>query len=69
MAISAALTFSTVSCFLPLNFRILAVSFMAYHGAGHTVSLTLCAFQILLHEKPCEQVATDHDNDTDDYEE
>jgi len=42
---------------------------MACHGAGCAVSVTLCAFQILLLEKPREEVATDHDNDTDGYEE
>ena len=30
---------------------------------------TLCPFQILLLEKPREEVATDYDNDTDGYEE
>ena len=69
MAISAARTSSTVSSFLFLNFRILAVSFMACHGVGCAVSLTLCPFQILLLEKPREEVATDYDNDTDGYEE
>jgi len=68
-AINAARTFLTVSSFLPLNFRILAVSFMACHHAGCAVSITLCAFQILLREKPREQVATDHDNHTGNYEE
>jgi len=42
---------------------------MESHGVGCAVSLTLCPFQILLLEKPREEVATDYDNDTDGYEE
>jgi hypothetical protein len=66
MAISASNLFDGFEL-LVLNLRILALRFMECHGVGCAASGTLCAFQILLSEKPCEQVATDHDNDADNY--
>jgi hypothetical protein len=70
MAISAARTSSTISSFLPLNFMILAVSFMACHGAGCAVSVTLCeALPIFLSCKHYEQVATGNENEAVNYAE
>jgi hypothetical protein len=66
MAISAALTFSTVSSCLPLNLRIFAVSFMAL-AAPYPSRFAIP--NPISQKAFCDQVATDHDNDTGSYEE